>query len=200
MINLILYLLLFFSFHQFATSANPANPKGATNFIRTACRETLYPQLCLQCLSKYAHKIQQNERQLASAAIEVSLTRARSTASFVSKFYGLKGIKPREYQAIKDCIDNMGDSVEQLSQSLRELEKTNSAAGGGQDFMWHISNVQTWVSAALTDDNTCLDGFSGSSMNGKLKVAIRNRVVHVAQVTSNALALINRFAERHRLP
>lgn len=95
-------------------------------------------------------------------------------------------------QAVRDCIDNMGDSVDQLSQSLRELGKTN-----GQDFLWHMSNVQTWVSAALTDDNTCLDGFSGSSMNGKLKSAIRSRVVHVSQVTSNALALVNRFAERY---
>lgn len=90
----------------------------------------------------------------------------------------------------------MGDSVDQLSQSLRELGKTNGPVAG-QDFMWHMSNVQTWVSAALTDDSTCLDGFSGSAMNGNLKAAIRSRVIHVSQVTSNALALVNRFAETH---
>lgn len=169
------------------------NLPSSTSFIRAACKETLYPTLCVQCLSTYAHTIQQSERQLARAALAVSLSRARSAASFVSKFYRVgAGIKPREYQAVRDCIDNMGDSVDQLSQSLRELGKTNR-----QDFMWHMSNVQTWVSAALTDDNTCLDGFSGSSMNGKLKSAIRSRVVHVSQVTSNALALVNRFAERY---
>ncbi|MCI84932.1 21 kDa protein, partial [Trifolium medium] len=51
--------------------------------------------------------------------------------------------------------------------------------------------------AALTDDNTCLDGFAGPSMNGNAKAAIENKVVNVTQVTSNALALVNRFASIH---
>lgn len=92
---------------------------------------------------------------------------------------------------MRDCIENMGDTVDRLSQSVRELGQV------GQDFLWHMSNVQTWVSAALTDENTCLDGFSGHSMDGNVKAAIRRRVANVAQVTSNALALVNRFASKH---
>ncbi|CAF2380530.1 unnamed protein product [Brassica napus] len=38
--------------------------------------------------------------------------------------------------------------------------------------MWKMSNVQTWVSAALTDETTCLDGFSGRAMEGKVKKLI----------------------------
>lgn len=94
---------------------------------------------------------------------------------------------------MKDCIENMGDTVDTLSHSVRELGQV-----GRQDFVWHMSNVQTWVSAALTDENTCLDGFSGRFMDGNVKAAIRRRVVNVAQVTSNALALVNRFASKHR--
>ena len=105
-------------------------------------------------------------------------------------------MKPREYQALRDCVDNMGDTVDQLTRSIRELGRTGQAAG--QNFMWHMSNVQTWVSAALTDENTCVDGFAGHVMDGNVKAAIRRRVVSVAQVTSNALALVNRFAARHR--
>lgn len=67
-----------------------------------------------------------------------------------------------------------------------------------QDFVWHMSNVQTWVSPALTDENTCLDGFGGRLMDDRVKAAIRRRIPHVAQITSNALALVNHFASRHR--
>ncbi|KAJ8632224.1 hypothetical protein MRB53_025560 [Persea americana] len=57
-----------------------------------------------------------------------------------------------------------------------------------------MSNVQTWVSAAITDEYTCLDGLAETAGNGELKAALRSRVVHVARLTSNALALLNRYA------
>lgn len=107
-----------------------------------------------------------------------------------------KGIKGREYQAVRDCIDNMGDSVDRLSRSASELGQMGRA--GGRDFAWHVSNVQTWVSGALTDESTCMDGFAERGMEGQAKAAIRSRITNVAQVTSNALALVNRFAARHR--
>lgn len=90
----------------------------------------------------------------------------------------------------------MGDSVDQLSRSMKEIGHMGHS--NGQDFLWHMSNVQTWVSAALTNENTCVDGFSGHLMDGKMKSAIRMRVTNVAQVTSNALALVNHFATRHK--
>lgn len=167
--------------------------REATNFIRLSCKATLYPVLCFQSLSMYATKIQQNEHQLAEAALSVSLAKARFTKMFVSKLTKVSGIRTREFRAVKDCIENMGDTVYQLSRSMKEMSQIR----GNQDFMWHMSNVQTWVSAALTYENTCFDGFSGNFMEGNVKAAVKRRVVTVAQVTSNALALVNRFAERH---
>lgn len=103
--------------------------------------------------------------------------------------------KRREYLAIKDCIEVLGNSVDRLAQSVKELGRAGHAVAS-EDFMWKMSNVQTWVSAALTDETTCVDGFSGRAMEGKVKRLIRFKVVHVAQVTSNALALVNQFAEK----
>ncbi|KDO48403.1 hypothetical protein CISIN_1g038081mg, partial [Citrus sinensis] len=163
---------------------NSAIPGHSTpaNFIRNSCRATRYPALCVQCLSGYGHAIR-NEHQLAVTALSVSLSRARSAAAFVGKLTKVRGIKKREFLAVKDCIENMGDGVDRLSQSVRELG--------------HVGRA-TWVSAALTDENTCLDGFDGRFMDGNVKAAIRRRVTNVAQVTSNALALVNRFAARHQ--
>lgn len=175
------------------TQSNNLNP---ADFIKSSCRATRYPVLCVQCLLGYASVIHQSERQLAMVALSVSISRTRSSTSFVKKISKARGIKAREYRAVQDCIENISDSVDRLSQSVRELGRMGRAAG--EDFMWHMSNVQTWVSAALTDDNTCLDGFDGSAaMNGSVKAAIKDRIVNVAQVTSNALALVNRFAARH---
>ncbi|KAG5061422.1 hypothetical protein AAZX31_01G197500 [Glycine max] len=167
--------------------SNP-NPE---EFVKSSCRATRYPVLCVKSLLAYASVIRRSDRQLATTALSVSISRSRSSAWLVKKMLKARGMKPREYRAVQDCVENIGDSVDRLRQSVTELGRT------GEDFVWHMSNVQTWVSAALTDDSTCLDGFAGSAMNGNVKALIKDRIVHVAQVTSNALALVNRFASRH---
>ncbi|KAK2664795.1 hypothetical protein Ddye_003369 [Dipteronia dyeriana] len=192
-------LAIFFFFHLclagIADSATVTRHSKPTDFIKTSCKATRYPALCVECLSGYSRAIRQSDHQLAITALSVSLNRAKSAAAFVGKLTKVKGIKRREYQAVKDCIETMGDSVDRLGQSVRELGQLGRRSVG-QDFIWHMSNVQTWVSAALTDQTTCLDGFAGRYMNGNVKNAIRRRVTHVSQVTSNALALVNRFAAK----
>lgn len=89
----------------------------------------------------------------------------------------------------------MSDTIDRISKSVKELKNMGSARG--KDFEWHMSNIETWISAALTDENTCGDGFAGKTFNGRIKASVRARVTHVAQVTSNALALINQFAAKH---
>ncbi|KAK9292331.1 hypothetical protein L1049_020297 [Liquidambar formosana] len=190
-----LLLLLPILYIAGTAESSVATPSAATNFIKASCSTTRYPALCVQSLSVYASAIQQSPRQLAQTALSVSLARAQTTKTFVSKVTKFKGLKKREIEAVKDCLEEMGDTVDRLSKSVKELN--NIGKSKGQDFLWHMSNVETWVSAALTDENTCVDGFAGRALDGKVKAAIRARVVNVAQVTSNALALVNKFAEKH---
>ncbi|TKY53336.1 21 kDa protein [Spatholobus suberectus] len=136
------------------------------------------------------------ERLLAITALYVSVSRTRSCASFVKVMGSAKGMKPIEHNVVQDCIELMDDSVDRLSQSIRELGLLGKAEG--KDFAWHMSNVQTWVSAAMTNQKTCLDEVDGPHVDANLKDAIRPRVVDVSQVTSNALALVNRFASKNR--
>ncbi|KAK9698709.1 hypothetical protein RND81_08G125200 [Saponaria officinalis] len=177
------------------TTTNHPN-KPSKQFIKTSCHVTQYPKLCYHTLSPFATKINRSDRQLVLTALALSLGRARSAAQYVAQTQKFKGMKHREFEAVKDCIDTMGDSVDQLTRSFIELGHMGRV-NDGEDFMWHISNVQTWVSAALTDANTCMDGFSGRVMSGEIKGGINMRLTNVAQLTSNALALVNNFANRH---
>ncbi|PIN12719.1 Pectinesterase [Handroanthus impetiginosus] len=193
MAQLYIFLLLL-SFHITLPTAksSPDSSPNPTNFIKAECGATLYPALCVQCLSSYSSTIQQSHKQLAQAAVSVSFSRAQSTASFLSKLAGMRGIKPIEYRALKDCVENMANAVDQLSRSVTEL------SGMSQDFEWHVSNVESWVGAALTFENTCLDGFASPMVDGNIKVAVKRRTLDCTQVTSNALALVNRFAANHK--
>ncbi|KGN50211.1 21 kDa protein [Cucumis sativus] len=183
-------LITLVALHNAATTGS-----AATSFIESSCKVTRYPALCVQSLSTYANVIRQSGRQLARTALSVSLSKARLASAFVAKLGKGGGMKGLEYQAVKDCIENMGDTVDRLSQSVKELGDLRQTAG--RDFLWHMNNVQTWVSAALTDETTCLDGFAGRRLDGQIKAEIRRRITLVAQITSNALALVNRFADEN---
>ncbi|TMW89642.1 hypothetical protein EJD97_016851 [Solanum chilense] len=201
MANLTLhFLLIFLSFHcifAIITESVTSQTQNATNFIVTSCKTTLYPTICVQSLSTYANTIQLNEQKLAHAALSVSLSKAKIASTFISKITRMKGLKPRELQASKDCSFNMNDCVYQLTRSIPELGQSGKLASRRDEFAWHVSNVQTWISAALTDQNTCLDMINNPSMDGKIKDSIRVRVFIASQVTSNALALVYKFAEKH---
>lgn len=166
-------------------------------FVESQCRMTLYPKLCVQCLSSQVNTTLQSPQQLAQAALTVSLARAKVTRAYVIEVTKqLKQTNYRHFQAVKDCLDEINDSVDQITQSIKELRQMGQ--DGEDQFIWHESNVHTWVSAALTDATTCIDGFLRHDIGGKVKATIKAKMLNVAQVTSNALALFNRFTARHR--
>ncbi|XP_068651250.1 21 kDa protein-like [Aristolochia californica] len=161
---------------------------GSTEFIRTSCEATTYPRVCFNSLSAYASTIQTSPRQMALAALSVTLFGARSTSDALLKMsaQGLK-MKPREKAAMTDCLANLSDSVDEIRRSTGEMGHLS-----GPNFDLKLNDIQTWVSAALTDEDTCMDGFEG--MTGKVRTAVRGKIVKVAQLTSNALALVNGLA------
>ncbi|XVF08441.1 hypothetical protein REPUB_Repub07fG0004000 [Reevesia pubescens] len=102
------------------------------------------------------------------------------------------GLKPREVEAMQDCVEELSDTIDELRRSISEMGQIK-----GSNFGLMINDMQTWVSAALTDENTCSDGFQGNNMYGNVKTAVRTKIVTIAHLTSNALALINNYATLH---
>ncbi|PRQ41119.1 putative pectinesterase [Rosa chinensis] len=173
---------------------SPAPSTNDSDFIRTSCGTTLYPELCYSSLSRYANAVQSNPSQLAKVAIGVSLSNAKRMAAFVSNLsrHADYGSDHRATAALHDCFSNFDDAVDQIRDSLRQMKSLGSAPGSVR---FQMSNVQTWMSAALTDQDTCTDGFQDVP-DGSVKSDVVNKVEKVKKVTSNALALVNRVAEK----
>lgn len=181
-------------------SARP-KPSRTQSYIESSCKKTRFRSLCIHCLSSYAKSKAnltiESPQQLAKIALSVSLYRATQTKIYMRKVAReLRRIKAKEYRVVQDCLDEINDSVTQLSESTRELQSMEHQTVT-DDFLWHVSNVETWVSAALTDATTCADQFPGRRMS-KLRATIKGKVLNVAQVTSNALALFHHYAARYR--
>lgn len=170
-------------------STRPAAGTTSSEFIRRSCSSTSYPTLCFSSLSSHANAIQQDPKLLANVALSVSLQETRATSVGIVKMAHGARLSPREASAMKDCVEELRNSVDQLQKSMAEMGHV-----AGSNFWAVMSDVQTWVSAALTNEDTCMDGFA---MNGPTKTAVRGKILNVVHTTSNALALINSYAALH---
>lgn len=136
----------------------------------------------------------QDPSLLARAAIFVSFFKTRSIALYVgnlsheSRVGAREGDDPRASMAVHDYFTLLSDAVDHLRSSLRQMVDLNGSS--------EESNVQTKMSAALTNEDTCTDGFEEMGDDPPVKADVCNRMVEVKEVTSNALALVNNFVKK----
>ncbi|XP_058764287.1 pectinesterase inhibitor 9-like [Vicia villosa] len=172
-------------------------------YIKSSCNGTLYPNLCIRCLNKFSHSTINGPQHLAQLALSVSLSRALQTRVYLlnvaKELTTIDDNNKRMYLTVQDCVNQINDSVDQLTQAIKELKKLNQFNTIINDkVLWHISNVETWVSTALTDASSCVQSFPGHRMSNRV-ATIKVRAKNVAEVTSNALALFQSYASRYKL-
>ncbi|GAB4838106.1 hypothetical protein Ancab_027637 [Ancistrocladus abbreviatus] len=191
------FLILFFLLPSAYTTHTGGDGHNEPNdLVRSLCIHASYPNVCLRTLSAYPGPAD-TPMDLARAAVSVSSHRARKASDYLAQMSGMyekgnKGVKA----ALRDCLEQMADSAAELSDTMRELKHLRTGS-----FRWKMNNAETWVSAALTDQDTCLDGIDevGGGGNGSMAIKsdVKKRIKNVAKVTSNALYLINRLHESH---
>ncbi|MCD7456981.1 hypothetical protein HAX54_033795 [Datura stramonium] len=175
------FLLLILPFSHFTSGKKPITSSSSTNnLVYTSCSNASYPKICIRTLSSFSTI--NTPKDLAKASLNVSISRANKASKFLKN---LKVKSKREQGALIDCIEQIGDSIYELKRALFELKHLHKGIG----FRSQMSNLETWVSASLTNDDTCLDGFK--EIDGKVRYDVKRKIANVAKVTSNALYLIN---------
>ncbi|KAH6827749.1 hypothetical protein C2S53_011826 [Perilla frutescens var. hirtella] len=171
-----------------------ASAGNATEFIRTNCDTTLYPELCYHSLAGYANAVQSDPARLARVAVGVSLSRAKRMGLYVANLSRQADYSAdhRAAAALHDCFSVLGDAVDQIRGSLKQMRRLT---GTGEELRYQLSNVQTWMSAALTNEDTCVDGLDDVAI-GVVGDEVSGRILKVKEVTSNALALVNMFVSK----
>ncbi|CAA6656885.1 unnamed protein product [Spirodela intermedia] len=157
---LLVHLLLFLHVET------AAPPPAAV--VRTLCKATLYRGLCNRRMSKLPPSVTRSPTKLAGAAVGLALGSADGR--------------------LQDCVENMRDCADRLRESVRELAQLGRPGSPG--FVFRVDNVQTWVSAALTDADTCLGELPPAP-------AAAEKVSHAMQMTSNALVFVNSLAAKN---
>ncbi|KAM3383296.1 pectinesterase inhibitor 3 [Capsicum galapagoense] len=179
---LLLFILQISHFTSEKTTTITSSSSTKNNLVYTSCTNASYPKICIRTLSSYSTI--KTPKDLAKASLNVSISRANKASKLLKN---LKVKSKREKGAIGDCIEQISDSIYDLRKALFELKHLHKGYG----FKFQINNLETWVSGALTYDDTCLDGFK--EIDGNVRYDVKRKISNVAKVTSNALYLINQL-------
>ncbi|XP_021800840.1 putative pectinesterase/pectinesterase inhibitor 22 [Prunus avium] len=193
--NFLSVLIILSSFSCFSygvTSSKYPNPSIQSMFMQT-CTEIEDQNSCLtnvQAELKTMGPDNQNSASILTAAIRHTLNEARAAIQKITKFSSLS-ISYREQLAIEDCKELLDFSVSELAWSLGEMNKIR----GGDNNEHYEGNLKAWLSAALSNQDTCLEGFEGTDR--RLEDFVRGSLKQVTQLIGNVLAL---YTQLHSLP
>ncbi|KAF7813966.1 Pectinesterase 3 [Senna tora] len=164
--------------------------------LKAVCDATRYPDSCRTSIA--SHLSYSNTTTDPESLFKLSLLVAIDEVSKLATTYRSElranAKDPREQRAIDVCGIVLDDAVDSLNESISSLE----AAGGGKKTILspaEISDLKTWLSATISNQETCLDAVEElNSTNSKailrdLRIAMRNST----EFTSNSLAIVTKI-------
>ncbi|CAA3014460.1 putative pectinesterase/pectinesterase inhibitor 26 [Olea europaea var. sylvestris] len=153
--------------------------------LKTVCAVTRYPDSCFSSISSLNKPLTANPLNFFNLSLQATVQELSNLTSLPKELISKSNDKPAE-SALKDCVGLFDDAVSQLNRSF-ELMKV----GPGEKVLtdMKISDIQTWISAAMTDQDTCLEGIGemGSTVPNEFKVKVQTS----QESMSNSLAILN---------
>ncbi|XVF08444.1 hypothetical protein REPUB_Repub07fG0004300 [Reevesia pubescens] len=167
-------LVLFVLFMSFSL-ISPTLSSVVTNGIDYWCDKTPNPQPCKYFMrQKPKSYVPKQKSEFRKMTVQIALERALNAQSH-NRWLGKKCRNDKEKAAWADCLKLYEQTILQLNQTLDPTKST--------DF-----DVQTWLSTALTNLETCRAGFVELGVSDYMLPLMSN---NVSKLISNTLALNN---------
>ncbi|KAK8660689.1 hypothetical protein V6N13_051604 [Hibiscus sabdariffa] len=117
-------------------------------------------------------------------SLKTTIDAVRKAAAVVSQFGGL--IRDfRLSNAVSDCLDLLDFSADELAWTLSASQNPNGKDNSTGDLN---SDLRTWLSAAMANQETCADGFEGTS--GLAKTVVAGSVSRISSLVRDLLAMV----------
>lgn len=175
-----LFLLLLLAIFFYSSNASTKTLHANLSSLKSLCKTTPYPDACFNS-SKLSISININPNILNT--LLQSLQAAISETTKLSELFNNAGqhsdIKENKRGTIQDCRELHQSTLASLKKSLSGIHSKNSRK---------LIDSRTYLSAALTNKNTCLESLDSAS--GTLKPVLVNSVINTYKHVSNSLSMI----------
>ncbi|KAK9098915.1 hypothetical protein Syun_025960 [Stephania yunnanensis] len=156
--------------------------------IRAICSNTLYPDSCFSSLSSVETKSNKfDPEEIFKLSLEIAQKELSKISSIPDKLMDRINDKSVKL-ALKDCKTLFEDALDELNTSIASTQASHSKSKSLTSWL-KIDDIKTWLSSALTDLETCLDGLAeqnSSNVLPEMKTWLRNST----EYTSNSLAIV----------
>ncbi|TVU37253.1 hypothetical protein EJB05_10559, partial [Eragrostis curvula] len=175
-----------------STKYNAAAAAEHAAAVERHCAGTLHRDVCASTLATIPNLAQKPLRDVISDVVSRAARPCARRRPTARRARG--GLRVRDRLALSDCLELFGHTLNQLSAAAAALSEGNHTAADS------VAGVQTVLSAAMTNQYTCLDGFAGpsASEDGRVRPFIQGRIYHVAHLVSNSLAMLRRLPQTRR--
>ncbi|KAI3524869.1 hypothetical protein L1887_03536 [Cichorium endivia] len=170
-----LLLILFLASHHPLSRSSP----HSTSLIRSVCKSTPYPDACFDSL-KLSISININAN-IVLQSLQAALTEGIKLLPLLSNTGG--NIIEKQKGTIQDCNELHQITLSSLKKSLSRLTTTSSSSSN------KLADARAFLSAAVTNKNTCLEGLESAS--GSLKPLLVNTITAAYKHVSNSLSLLS---------
>ncbi|KAM0936208.1 putative pectinesterase [Dioscorea sansibarensis] len=181
LISKLLLLLLISTITTTATTATAtATATASQNYIlHSACISTHYPSLCFSSISSNPSLFSSisSSSHILHISLHLTITAVRLSLTSITNLISHRhNLHPRELAALHDCH-------ELLDSTLDELHQANTTLTPSTD-------LKLLITAAITNQDSCLDGFSHDGADRGIRRLIISGITHVRRMCCNALSMI----------
>ncbi|CAN1164572.1 Probable pectinesterase/pectinesterase inhibitor 13 [Linum perenne] len=178
---------------------------ASASTINRICASTDYKQACYTSL-RQVKKMTNDPEDFIKAAIFATTEAVKRSFNLSASL--ILHIKTREddennpltRMALEDCKDLLGDAIFELQESLSLFQNENTTSSNNTENKgWRkkqhvISELQNWLSAVVSYQQTCLDQFGEEEKkNNPYRSILKVEIAKATQLTSNALAIVNQI-------
>ncbi|KGN66044.1 putative pectinesterase/pectinesterase inhibitor 28 [Cucumis sativus] len=153
--------------------------------IKAICQPTDYKQECVASLKATGNN-SSDPKELVQAGFKAAMKLIQAAAN---KSVALNQLEkdPRASKALAGCKELMDFAIDELKYSMNKLGEFDISK---LDEM--LIDIRIWLSATITYQETCLDGFANTTGNAaeKMKKALKTSM----KLSSNGLAMVSQIS------
>jgi len=152
---------------------DPHGGKTLSNLVKSVCSQTRFPERCVSSLATYETATLDN---MMGLVMKESMERAQHAHEFAMSLSN-NIMNEKERAAWQDCVQLFHNTMDRLNVCL-----THDSVK---------KDIPTWLSAALTNQDTCLNGFRDFNLttSSNIKSLLSSRVLNVSELLSNSLSM-----------
>ncbi|RZS14212.1 hypothetical protein BHM03_00045874 [Ensete ventricosum] len=150
--------------------------------IKAACDATLYEEQCVRSLGPLANGSTLDPGKIFLMAVQITIDELSKVSAALDSVALNESLDSYAAAALTECKDLVGFAIGHLNDTL---SVTNFTAKDTVD------DLKTWLSAAITDQYTCIEDMEGALP--AVKTAVVESLANSTKFASNALAIFNEF-------